>query len=75
MPELPEVEALAADLRDRAAGRVVDRADIAEIAVLKTYDPALAALRGRAITATKRYGKFLDLMTDAPAGAEPARCT
>jgi len=67
VPELPEVEALAADLRERAAGRVIDRADIAEISVLKTYDPPLTALRGRAITATRRYGKFLDLVTEAPA--------
>jgi DNA-formamidopyrimidine glycosylase len=65
VPELPEVEALAADLRERAAGRVIDRADIAEISVLKTYDPPLTALRGRAITATRRYGKFLDLVTGA----------
>jgi len=67
VPELPEVESLAADLRERAAGRVIDRGDIAEISVLKTYDPALTALRGRAITATRRYGKFLDLVTEAPA--------
>ena len=60
------MEALAADLRERAVGRVIDRADIAEISVLKTYDPALTALRGRAITATQRYGKFLDLVTEAP---------
>ncbi|HEX4657344.1 MAG TPA: DNA-formamidopyrimidine glycosylase family protein [Streptosporangiaceae bacterium] len=70
MPELPEVEALAADLRERAAGRVIDRADIAEISVLKTYDPALSALRGQIITAAKRYGKFLDLVTESPAGAD-----
>ena len=57
------MEALAADLRERAAGRVIDRADVAEISVLKTYDPALTALRGRVITGTKRYGKFLDLAT------------
>jgi formamidopyrimidine-DNA glycosylase len=66
VPELPEVEALAADLRERAAGRVIDRADIAEISVLKTYDPPLTALRGRAMTTTRRYGKFLDLVTEAP---------
>ena len=72
MPELPEVEALAADLRERAAGRVIDRADVAEIAVLKTYDPALTALAGRAITATARYGKFLDLVTDTDPGGGPA---
>jgi DNA-formamidopyrimidine glycosylase len=66
------VQALADDLRERAAGRVIDRADIAEISVLKTYDPALTALRGRTITGTKRYGKFLDLVTEpGPAGAAP----
>ena len=72
MPELPEVQALADDLQERAAGRVIDRADIAEISVLKTYDPALTALRGRTITGTKRYGKFLDLVTEpAEPGAAP----
>jgi len=70
VPELPEVQALATDLRERAAGRVIDRADVAEISVLKTYDPALTALRGRTITGTGRYGKFLDLVTEpADAGA------
>jgi DNA-formamidopyrimidine glycosylase len=53
-------------------GRVIDRADVAEIAVLKTYDPALTALAGRAITATARYGKFLDLVTDTDPGGGPA---
>jgi DNA-formamidopyrimidine glycosylase len=64
------VQALADDLRERAAGRVIDRADIAEISVLKTYDPALTALRGRTITGTKRYGKFLDLVTESAESAE-----
>jgi DNA-formamidopyrimidine glycosylase len=68
VPELPEVEALAADLRERARGRVIDRADIAEISVLKTYDPALTALSGQTITQTHRYGKFLDLVTEPAAG-------
>ena len=63
VPELPEVQALAADLRERAAGRVIERADIAEFSVLKTYDPALTALHGQTITGTNRYGKFLDLVT------------
>jgi formamidopyrimidine-DNA glycosylase len=72
VPELPEVEALAADLRDRAAGRVIDRADVAEISVLKTYDPALTALRGRIIAETGRYGKFLDLVAGPAPGSAPA---
>ena len=71
MPELPEVEALAADLRERAVGRVIDRADIAEFSVLKTYDPALSALHGRSFTGTRRHGKFLDMVTDVPPDGPP----
>ncbi|MDR0346174.1 MAG: Fpg/Nei family DNA glycosylase [Nocardiopsaceae bacterium] len=68
MPELPEVEALAAFLRERAVGQVIERADSVNISVLKTYQPDLTALRGRRITAAGRHGKFLDLTAD-PAGA------
>jgi formamidopyrimidine-DNA glycosylase len=71
VPELPEVEALAADLRERAVGRVIDRADIAEFSVLKTYDPPLTALRGARLAFTSRRGKFLDLITE-PADGGPA---
>ncbi len=71
MPELPEVESLAADLRQRAVGRVIDRADVAEFSVLKTYDPPLTALHGATVTGTARYGKFLDLIA-APDGAASA---
>ena len=61
MPELPEVEALAVFLRDRASGHVIARADAASFAVLKTFDPPLSALAGREITEVGRHGKFLDL--------------
>jgi DNA-formamidopyrimidine glycosylase len=61
MPELPEVEALAAFLRERASGHVIARADAASFAVLKTFDPPLSALAGREITGVGRHGKFLDL--------------
>jgi formamidopyrimidine-DNA glycosylase len=70
VPELPEVEALAADLRERAVGREIDRADVAEFSVLKTYDPALSALSGGVLAGTARRGKFLDLVTQ-PAGDGP----
>ncbi len=56
------MQSLAADLRDRAVGQLIDRADPAEFSVLKTYDPPLTALRGGTITGTARYGKFLDLI-------------
>ena len=61
MPELPEVEALAGFLRERAAGRVVARVDVGAISVLKTYDPPVTALAGLEVTGASRYGKFVDL--------------
>jgi formamidopyrimidine-DNA glycosylase len=61
MPELPEVEALASFLRERAVGRVIARVDAPGIHVLKTYDPPVTALAGLEITGVARHGKFLDL--------------
>ena len=61
MPELPEVEALAVFLRERAVGHTVKRADAASFSVLKTVDPPLTALAGQHIQAVGRHGKFLDL--------------
>jgi DNA-formamidopyrimidine glycosylase len=64
MPELPEVESLAAFLRTHAVGHAVARADAASFSVLKTFDPPLSALTGQVITEVGRHGKFLDLSTD-----------
>lgn len=64
MPELPEVEALTAFLRDNAVGKTIARVDVANISVLKTFDPALTALGGLTVTAATRHGKFLDLDCD-----------
>ncbi|MFC7756814.1 Fpg/Nei family DNA glycosylase [Catellatospora bangladeshensis] len=64
MPELPEVEALAAYLRERAVGQRVERVDVSAISALKTFDPPLTALHGRTITGAGRHGKFLDVELD-----------
>ena len=64
MPELPEVEALAGYLRERAVGRRVDRVEVAAISALKTYDPAPSAVAGRTVVDAGRYGKFLDVIFD-----------
>jgi formamidopyrimidine-DNA glycosylase len=61
MPELPEVEALATFLRDKAIGRTVTRVDVVAISALKTFKPPITALYGRTLTAVGRHGKFLDL--------------
>ena len=64
MPELPEVEALAAFLRERAVGRTVVRADVAAFSAVKTFDPPLSALNGLPVTGVGRHGKFLDIDVD-----------
>jgi len=61
VPELPEVEALAAFLRENAVGHVITRVDLAGIQAIKTFDPPLTALAGLEITGATRHGKFLDL--------------
>ncbi len=65
MPELPEVEALAAYLRDRAAGHTVERIEVAGLSALKTYDPPVSAAAGQPLTGATRHGKFLDVLIGA----------
>ncbi|MEV0400510.1 DNA-formamidopyrimidine glycosylase family protein [Actinoallomurus sp. NPDC050550] len=64
MPELPEVESLAAFLREHAVGRAIARIDVAAISSLKTYDPPITALNGLTVTGVARHGKFIDLDVD-----------
>ena len=62
VPELPEVEALAAYLRERAVGRTVDRVEVVAVNAWKTYDPPIPAATGRTVTGAGRHGKFLDVV-------------
>ena len=61
MPELPEVEALASFLRERAVGRAITRVDIGSFSAVKTFDPPLNTIYGAEITGAGRHGKFLDI--------------
>ncbi len=61
MPELPEVEALALDLKGRLDGRALVKIHIAAFSALKTYDPPISALEGTLVDDVTRHGKFLDL--------------
>jgi formamidopyrimidine-DNA glycosylase len=61
VPELPEVEGLAQDLRGRLKERAIVRVDIAAFSALKTYDPPLSALSGTFVEGVSRHGKFLDI--------------
>jgi formamidopyrimidine-DNA glycosylase len=70
MPELPEVEALAMFLRERAVGRTIMRADVAAISAVKTFDPPVSALKGAYVVDATRHGKFLDILVASEAAGE-----
>ena len=72
MPELPEVQALAESLDRRLRGRCIASLTVVSIAALKTYDPPVTALAGRAVAGVGRHGKFLDLEAAAPGGTGPS---
>jgi formamidopyrimidine-DNA glycosylase len=63
VPELPEVEALALDLRGRLDERAIVKVHIAAFSALKTFDPPLQALEGTLVEDVTRHGKFLDIST------------
>jgi formamidopyrimidine-DNA glycosylase len=65
VPELPEVEALALDLRGRLTDRAIVKVHVAAFSALKTFDPPLSALEGTLVEDVTRHGKFLDIRTSA----------
>lgn len=76
MPEVPEVEGLAAFLRTTLAGARVADVQIAAISAVKTADPPVGSLAGRRVLDVRRSGKWLwwELGADGDAdgsGAEP----
>jgi formamidopyrimidine-DNA glycosylase len=64
VPELPEVQALAADLRSRLDGRAIARLDLVAFSALKSFDPPVSALQGLFVSGVGRHGKFLDIGVD-----------
>ncbi|MGO1315524.1 MAG: Fpg/Nei family DNA glycosylase [Cellulomonadaceae bacterium] len=61
MPELPEVHALARDLRARMVDHEILRCEIVSFAALKTVDPAPSALVGHTVRDLSHHGKVLDI--------------
>jgi formamidopyrimidine-DNA glycosylase len=61
MPELPEVEALALDLKGRLDGHAIAKVHLAAFSALKTFDPPVQALEGTLVDDVTRHGKFLDI--------------
>lgn len=79
MPEVPEVEGLAAFLRTMLAGARVADVQIAAISAVKTADPPVGTLAGRRVLDVGRRGKWLwwelgaddDSGGDGGGGADP----
>jgi formamidopyrimidine-DNA glycosylase len=69
MPELPEVNALAAYLDERLAGATIERVQIGAVHALKTADPPYTSLVGRRVDSVGRRGKFLVMVTVPGEGA------
>jgi formamidopyrimidine-DNA glycosylase len=61
MPELPEVEALALDLKGRLDGHAIAKIHLAAFSALKTFDPPVQALEGTLVDDVTRHGKFIDI--------------
>lgn len=69
MPELPEVEITARRLDEALRGVVVESVSTPGLNALRTFDPPLSALEGRAFASIGRRGKlFLLRFEDGPVG-------
>lgn len=66
MPESPEVDALAGELRTSLVGTRIAALDLEEYGALKTRGRALAEMAGREVTGIRRFGKHLAIETDGP---------
>ncbi len=64
MPELPEVEVLCHWLAERATGAILERVEPAALSALKTFDPPIDRMAGRAVAGVERRGKYLCIDTD-----------
>jgi len=73
MPEMPETEALARWITERAAGRGVERVAAYSPSAVKTFDPPVEALQGREVVNASRRGKYLAIAAKAPGSAEEER--
>ena len=59
MPELPDVELYLWALRPRVVGRAIERVRVSSPFFVRTFDPPIASLAGRTVSALSRIGKRL----------------
>lgn len=61
MPELPDVVVYLEALERFVGGRVLDRARVVSISLLRTFDPPISQVEGRRVVGFRRMGKRLVL--------------
>ncbi len=61
MPELPDVVVYLESLERFVGGRVLERARVVSISLLRTFDPTLSEVEGRRVVGFRRMGKRLVL--------------
>jgi len=61
MPELPDVTVYVEALERHAGGRVLERARLASVSLLRSVEPPLAAAEGRRVLGASRLGKRIVL--------------
>jgi formamidopyrimidine-DNA glycosylase len=64
MPELPDVEVYVAHLRRRVVGQALERVRVANPFLVRSFDPPLRAVEGRAVVGVRRMGKRVVLDLD-----------
>ncbi|MBV9056671.1 MAG: formamidopyrimidine-DNA glycosylase [Candidatus Eremiobacteraeota bacterium] len=64
MPELPDIAAYISALEDRILGRPLIRVSIARPFVLRTAQPVVSAIEGRAVREIRRLGKRIAIGLD-----------
>ena len=67
MPELPDIEAYLGALEPRILGRQLTRVRLAGPFLLRTTEPPLADVEGRAVCALRRIGKRIAISVDGGA--------
>src|ERR1019366_6217609 len=64
MPELPDITAYITALGPRILGQPLERVRLASVFLLRTVDPALSSVEGRAVSALRRIGKRIAIGVD-----------
>lgn len=59
MPELPDVVVYIEALERFIGGRIIERARVVSVSLLRTYDPAVNEIEGRKVVGFRRIGKRL----------------